>query len=155
MTDVAALIRFNEGDKRFVYDDATGKLIVPGSVVKGHPTIGNGFALDVAGLDDIEIAFILGRRIALAAGRAAADLGPGAWIGLDVVRQAALVDMAYEMGGGGLAGFPTMLAAVRARDWQKAHDAALDSDWARKEAPVRAGRDATILLTGLWPAEIG
>lgn len=72
-------------------------------------------------------------------------------------RRAALVSMALNLGGAGLAGFPKMLAALRRGDWQEAHDEALDSKWSNDVDPrqrVGEGRDdeiARMLLTNEWP----
>lgn len=95
----------------------------------------------------------LDQDMALAMSRAAADLGSLTWFDLDEVRRAVLTDMAYEMGGRGLAGFTDMLGAIRVQNWPKAQRAGLSSDWAG-EVPARAGMDMRMLLTGLWPKEI-
>jgi hypothetical protein len=34
------LVKTAESFRRFAYDDATGKPLVPGDTIKGHPTIG-------------------------------------------------------------------------------------------------------------------
>jgi GH24 family phage-related lysozyme (muramidase) len=77
------------------------------------------------------------------------DLGEGAFDTLDEVRQAALVDMAYELGEHGLLEFEHMLAGLCAQDWQMAHDACLDSAYA-SQVPSRARKVAAMLLTGAW-----
>ena len=53
--------------------------------------------------------------------------------------QAALADMAYQLGVGGVLQFRDMLACLEAGDVQCAHDAALDSLWS-DETPDRAAR---------------
>lgn len=73
----------------------------------------------------------------------------GAFVALDPVRQDALQDMAYQMGVSGLLGFHNMWDALAIKDWQIAHDEALDSPWAKKETPARAKEIAQILLTGI------
>lgn len=90
-------------------------------------------------------------RYMLARQRASDDLGAGAWAAISTVRQAALTDMAFQMGGAGLAEFQQMLAAVRSSVWQAAHDACLDSAYDR-QTPERAQRNANMLLTGQWPS---
>lgn len=77
------------------------------------------------------------------------DFGPG-WDALDDVRKAAFIDLAYEMGGAGLAGFQKMLTAARAGDWAVAHDELLDSEYAL-QVPNRAHKVATMLALGAWP----
>jgi GH24 family phage-related lysozyme (muramidase) len=89
----------------------------------------------------------------LAEAKAAADVGPE-WNGLDAVRKAALTDMAYELGGGGLAGFHRMLMAVRVGNWPVAAAECLDSAGYGKSVSAgvraRANRAALMLSTGAW-----
>lgn len=91
------------------------------------------------------------RRQSIALSGAAIDLGATYWADLDGVRQAALLDGAYQMGETGLGQFHEMLGAVRIGSWVHAHDAWLNSLEAH-ETPGRANRNATILLTGMRPA---
>ncbi|HZR02405.1 MAG TPA: glycoside hydrolase family protein [Burkholderiales bacterium] len=69
------------------------------------------------------------------------------WPSLNDARQNAVVEMAYQMGFDKLSGFRKMLAAIRAGDWQTAHDEALDSAW-HKQTPVRAEKVAEQLRSG-------
>jgi GH24 family phage-related lysozyme (muramidase) len=88
--------------------------------------------------------------------QAAADVGD-AWDEIDGTRQAALLDIAYQDGGGnpktgvgGLEGYHLMLAAARIQDWPTASAQCLDSANDR-ETPARCQRNAAILLTGQRP----
>lgn len=90
---------------------------------------------------------------ARAKGKAALVLGP-AWSGLDYVRRCALIDMAFELGGAGLAQFHRMLLAIGQGAWDSASAACLDSAYA-EQVPRRANANAAILATGKWPAGIG
>ena len=74
-------------------------------------------------------------------------VGASCWATIDDARQAALIDMAYELGRHRLLGFIDMTRAIQTGDWQKAHDEALNSEWA-SQVPSRAQRDAAILLSG-------
>lgn len=69
---------------------------------------------------------------------------------LDMPRFSALVNMAFQLGVNGLLGFSKMLLHLQHGRWQEAHDAALDSKWAREDTPGRAKRIAKQLLTGEW-----
>lgn len=133
-----------------VYDDATGQPIRPGTLVVGHPTIAIGRALDTHGVSDAEAEAFFASDVATAEAGVAA-IWP--WTSaLDPVRRDALANMAFEMGAHGLAEFLHMGAALQRGDWQAAHDAALDSGWARELARFgsrRARRVAAQLLTGL------
>jgi lysozyme len=151
---VGALIRFHEGRRYQCYDDATRKPLAALDPCIGTPTIGEGHTGPevVPGLiwTDGQIDAAKAKDIALATSRAAAAVG-AEWPRIDAVRQAALIDMAFELGGAGLAGFRHMLAAVRIGEWSAAHDFALDSKVAREQAPKRWACDAAMLLTGRWP----
>lgn len=92
------------------------------------------------------------QRYSLASAQAQSDLGLFTWTRLSPIRQAALIDMAYQQGGAGLARFKHMLAAIRLSDWPTAHDECLNSAYA-KEVPSRAKSNASLLLTGQWPTE--
>jgi lysozyme len=68
--------------------------------------------------------------------------------GLDDARLSALIDIGFNDGIHSLLGFPKMLAAVGAKNWQVAHDECLNSDAAR-QLPGRYKALAQILLTGV------
>jgi hypothetical protein len=101
--------------------------------------------------------FQFNSRHALAEQQAEADLGPSFWVLLDDVRAAALLDVAYQDGGGnprtgigGLAGYHRMLAAVRVDDWQTAsQECEASENFHTSEARCR--RAAQMLLTGTAP----
>lgn len=149
------LIRAAEGTRLAAYDDATGEPVPMGGHCQGTLTIGCGhtgadvYPGDVISRDECER--LLEQDTAIAMRAACGVLGLDDWSKLDAVRQAALVDMAYNIGQKRLAGFARMLHAVRTGDWQSAHDEALASAWAG-QVGHRAQRDALILLTGEWPS---
>lgn len=90
------------------------------------------------------------KRYDLATTQAQNDLGIAYWVEIDEIRQAALIDMAYNEGGVGLSKFIHLLAAVRQFDWPTAHDEILNSKYAQ-QLPARAQHNAHIILTGGWP----
>lgn len=147
---VGDLIRLHEGLRLKAYDDETHKPIGPGSVVEGHPTIGYGRALDVRGVSKSEAEDLLDNDIEAAEAEAAGAIGFGYWNALDDVRQAALTDMAFNLGQRGLDGFVNLLTAVRKRDWLRANSEVLESKWAR-DVGTRASHIASMFLTGQWP----
>lgn len=69
------------------------------------------------------------------------------WDSLDESRRRALANMTFQLGIDGLLEFKHMLAALKAGNWQEAHDQAIDSKWAQ-ETPERAHRIANMLLHG-------
>lgn len=153
---IDALLRLNEGRRYACYDDAhPDRILKAGDRCEGTPTIGEGCTgpdiLPGTVWTDAQVDAAKADRKARAMRQASLDLGPDCWSKLDIVRQAVLIDMAYEVGGAGLAKFVNMLAAIRAGDWQGAHDALLDSKLAESQAPDREIRNATMFLTGKWP----
>lgn len=68
---------------------------------------------------------------------------------LDEVRQAALIDMAFQMGVGGLLGFKKMIEASRQKDWLMACLHAKDSMWGRTFIN-RSTEILKMLETGQW-----
>lgn len=72
------------------------------------------------------------------------------WDSLGPIRCAALCDMSFNLGAGGLNRFVKMLTSMRSQQWQAAHDAGLDSLWAR-QLPRRAGRVMGMILSNSWP----
>ena len=68
---------------------------------------------------------------------------------LDDARYGALLNLSFNMGVGGLLGFPRMLRAIQAQDWDVAARELLDSRYARQVGD-RATRLAAQLQTGVW-----
>jgi lysozyme len=62
-------------------------------------------------------------------------------------RQRALVNMAFQMGIGGLLGFKNTLALIKAGKYTDAADNALKSKWA-SQTPIRARRVADLIRKG-------
>lgn len=140
----AELLR-DEDERLRVYDDATGKPIVPGTLVKGHPTIGIGRSLDTNGISAEESAYLFSHDIESCLAALSGRLIW--WSQLDGVRQRVLVNMAFNVGINGLMKFRKTLAAIQARDWATAAAEILDSNAAR-QLPVRYERLAEMMRTG-------
>jgi GH24 family phage-related lysozyme (muramidase) len=124
---------------------------------KGVPTIGIGctgpdIVLGMTRTDAQCIAVFRG-RYGMAALGAARAIGAVVWASIDPVRQAALIDIAYQDGVNGLAGFHLMIAAVLADDWQEASAQCLASH-NLTESPDRCRANAEMLLTGLMPTRV-
>lgn len=65
--ELLSRIKAHEGLKTVVYDDATGKAIMPGDTVKGNPTIGYGTLLCApGGLTQDECEQLFANRVAKA-----------------------------------------------------------------------------------------
>ncbi len=70
-------------------------------------------------------------------------------ITLDDVRFAALVDLCFNIGIGGIIKFKKMLAALKANDYTTASSELLNSIYA-EQVPGRASELAFMLRTGTW-----
>ena len=148
--DSYSQLKRDEGERLYVYDDATGKPIVKGSVVKGYPTVGIGILLDKdkgGGLRPEESEFIFRNRLKLLDAELTARLP---WISkLDPARKGVLINMAFQMGVAGLLGFKNTLALIQEGKYQEAARAVLQSKWAT-QTPARAQRLSNQMAKGIW-----
>lgn len=134
--DILEQLRRDEGTRRFPYTDTVGKI-----------TIGTGRNLTDTGLRDVEIDFLLKNDVDDATTRLEKTYS---WFStLDPVRQGVLINMAFNLGMGGLASFPRMLDLVRVGDYAGAAAEMLDSLWAR-QVGQRAQRLSRQMSTGVW-----
>lgn len=69
---------------------------------------------------------------------------------LSGVRQAILIDMCFNMGPDRFRGFKKMIAAINARDYEKAADEMVDSLW-YKQVGRRSKRLVAMMRTDKWP----
>jgi lysozyme len=135
----------DENARLFVYDDATGKPVGPGDTLIGNPTIGIGRALNTTGITMEEASFLLDNDESSKIQNVGSALP---WIGqLSELRQRILVEMAFNMGVGGLLTFRQMLAALQAGNYDAAATKMLQSDWAT-QVPARARRLALRMSSG-------
>lgn len=146
----AALLRRDEGERLTVYDDATGKALVPGITLEGWPTIGVGRNLADPGLTCAESAALLAYDID---SRYAALVAALPWVKrLDPVRSAVLVSMAF-MGVAKLLRFRKFLPLVASGFYQRAAEEMLHSRWA-VQTKTRATRLSHAMRTGEWPEDL-
>lgn len=116
----------HEGMKFVVYDDATGLPLKIGDTLKGNPTLGIGCNL-VEPVSQAVVDLLYAERVTPLIG-ALSNSYP--WFpALDPVRQRAMIDMAFNVGLGGLQKSPKMLAAMAARDYHTASVEMLDGEW--------------------------
>lgn len=130
---------------------------------EGHPTIGIGFNLDredarekieglgldydavksgEASLTDAQIDTLFAGDVDQAIADARNVVTD--FDGLSADRQLVLADMAFNLGGEGLAGFHNMIEAINEGDWATASDEMLDSHWAQ-QVGSRATDDADLM----------
>jgi GH24 family phage-related lysozyme (muramidase) len=130
-----------EGVRFMPYDDSTGKPVYLPSGSTGYMTIGCGTKLPI----DREEAFLLFSH--RAAKFVATMNTTGWWLGLDVNRQAAMLEIAYNSGS--IYSWPRLIHAVGLKDWPQAHNEVLFSKAANDpRLSARYQRIANTILTG-------
>jgi lysozyme len=132
-------LRRDEGEVLTAYPDHLGYL-----------TIGVGRLIDKrkgGGISAQESAYLLSNDVA----RVDAELRSRlTWFGqLDEVRQAALLNMGFQLGIAGLMEFTRSLACIRDGRFAEAETHLLQSKWAT-QTPARAKRVAHQIATGEW-----
>lgn len=151
MPNLVSMLQFEEGWSPVPYYDS-----------RGYPTIGHGFLLGPKGAP-LEHYWL---HITRATGMVwlseliqstVADMSQfpvitAAMAACNDARKAVLISMAYQMDARKLSGFRNTLLAIIAGNWSRAYDEMLNSAWAR-QTPVRARRQATQMLTGVWANE--
>lgn len=131
-----------------------GLRLKPYQCTEGRWTVGYGHNLDSHGEDIPEIITVkqaedyLDADIRTAIGDCAAYIG--VFWSLDPVRQAVLINMAFNLGIKGLLKFKNMLEAISTQDWQMASLAMVNSRWAM-QVKGRAHELARMMRTGEWP----
>lgn len=120
----------DEGWKPYLYDDANGKIVVPGYTLIGHPTICWGFALDVSPFTMGEAMPILESRASQKWEEIKANLPWSVVLPENIQR--ALCNMAYNMGTAGLMKFNTFLSLLEARKYNEAADDLESTAWYRQ-----------------------
>lgn len=135
----AAQLRLDEGCKPHAYKDSLGFL-----------TIGIGHLVDLrkgGGLRPDEIELIFQNDIT-EKWQELVKRAP--WVlRLNEPRQAAVLNMAFQMGVDGLLEFKKTIYHIQNSMWKEAYLAMLDSTWA-KQTPARAERVATQMRDGEW-----
>lgn len=133
---LAAQLRKHEGTRLLPYIDTVGKI-----------TIGVGRNLDDVGISNDEATYLLNSDIDRTVKGLLARFP---WVlELDPVRQCVLVNMAFNMGVPGLAGFTQTLQAIREKRYKEAAEHMLQSKWSQ-QVGQRAVELANQMRTGLW-----
>ena len=129
------------------YDDATGRELKAGDVIKGKITIGIGRNISDRGLALEECYVLLLNDLQITVGELMSNLP---WFKrLDEVRQCVLIDMCFNMGWPTFSQFKRTLGFIESGDYSAAADSMMDSLWA-SQVRTRAARLATMMRTGQW-----
>jgi lysozyme len=134
------LLKLHEGVRLKPYVDTGGKL-----------TVGVGRNLDDRGITTEEADYLLSNDISAVWLALVSRLE--CFSRLDTVRQAVLIDLAFNMGVNGLLGFRKTLVFVAGGKYAEAAVEMMDSQWARQTGR-RAERLSKMMASGEWPVEI-
>ena len=149
MFDRAKLIaelKIEEGVRFVVYDDGTGKVIVPGTHVVGNPTVGIGHALNLNPFTAEETTTICGWDIDK---KTPEIYATWPWLAnLSVPRQDAIADLAFNMGVAKLKLFVTFLAMLEAGNCAGAAADLAATLWAQEVGPDRSSRIEGLIRNG-------
>lgn len=124
-----------------------GKRLKPYKCTAGKLTIGIGRNLDDRGLSEDEVQYLFANDLRIAEADAKNLVGHDVYVNLTPARQAALIDMAFNLGYDRLAKFANTLLAVRQGRYHDAANGMLQSLWA-KQVGGRAVRLAEMMRRG-------
>ena len=139
--DLKAQLRRDEGVSYTAYKDTLGNW----TIGVGHLILPNERDLITTRLADEQVDALLDQDIS----RTQKELTFDWFLACDPIRQAALTNMAFNIGVSGLLHFPTMLHCIAMKDWSGAKIAALHSVWA-DQVKGRAQRIAEQIRSGEW-----
>lgn len=136
----------HEGNRPFVYDDATGKPVAVGSQIRGKLTVGVGRNLEDKGLSEDEIEYLLDNDINDCIGQA--QTLP--WFdGLDPVRQAVIVELLFNLGLTRFKTFKKFISSMSEHHWIHAAGELRNSRWA-EQVKGRADTLIKMVISGEW-----
>ncbi len=135
--NVVELIKDHEGTSLHLYRDTVGKW-----------TVGVGRNIEDNGIREDEAELMLANDIRECRVQLTRTYS---WFNaLDEVRQAACIDLLFNLGSMRLSGFAKFLAAMARSDWPRAADELRDSKWYTQVAR-RGPRVVSMIERGEWP----
>ncbi|WP_210506712.1 glycoside hydrolase family protein [Pantoea ananatis] len=148
MSQIIAILNFEEGYSEVPYIDT-----------RGYPTVAGGILIGPKGASLSNYHFTVPRPVGDFWKRTIVDQknlqmrkNPNIQAALNAsndARQDVLISMAYQMGVDGLAGFKNTLKLIAVGNFNAAADGMLNSLWA-KQTPARARRHAELMRTGTY-----
>lgn len=134
-------------DVKKLIEDHEGRMHKPYKCTAGKTSIGIGRNLDDVGLSDDEIDYLFANDLK----RAHAEASKYPWFAeLSEVRQAAIVDMIFNLGPSRFAGFRKFIQAMGERQYARAAAELVDSRWFR-QVGRRSKRIRLMILNDEWP----
>lgn len=128
--------------------DHEGLMLRPYHCSAGRLTLGYGRNIEDRGISLNEAEYMLANDIRDCREALTRDYS---WFpALDQVRQAALVDLSFNLGSARLAGFVKFLAAMGRADYERAADELVDSRWFG-QVQRRGPRVVSMVRSGEWP----
>lgn len=146
ISNIQDLLELHEGRRNKMYLDS-----------KGVPSIGVGHNLRDKPLRDEAVDLIFKHDVEDAIDDAVEVFGDDIFgtpvlLGLDEVRQAACIDLSFNLGRRKLAEFKQFIEAVRHGDWVRAGEELVDSRWFH-QVGNRGPRLRDMIVSGEWPAK--
>lgn len=140
----------HEGLVLKAYDDANGKVVDPGTLVKGYVTIGMGRNLVGKGITLQESNYLLANDIAdVTSGLD--KVATGWWRRMEEPRQLALMELCYNMGPERFFRlFPNTVSDIRDGNYAQAGQRLRVSKWRKQVGDSRAMKIIRLLETGAW-----
>lgn len=144
---LATILTTEEGEKLKAYDDATGKVINPGTMVKGNVTIGIGRNLIGYGITKDESKYLFNNNVT--------EIEQGLdeffpwWRKLAEPRQIVLMDFAFNQGVPKLVHqWPNTMAALSRGEYQRVAKSMRKTPWYQQVGKSRGEMFCTTMETG-------
>jgi len=145
------LLRKHERECLFPYDDKTGLPLKPGQPLQGKLSIGVGRNLTTKGITTTESSILLANDIHETWDDLLTALP---WVeAIGRVRQLVVTDMAFNLGVEGFLAFKQTIAHLKAKAYDNASVAMLQSLWA-EQVGGRSLRLAEMMRTGTLPSDV-
>ena len=139
----------HEGNKLRVYDDATGKTIAAGTLVRGNPSIGVGRNLADPGITEAESSYLLTNDRTRV--KTELDLLCPWWTTMNEARQLALAELAFNIGTAKLvAKWPKTMEYLQQGAYTLAgNEVATNTVWCNEVGPTRSAWIIRLIESGM------
>lgn len=138
----------HEGNVLRVYDDATGKIIVPNTLVRGWPSIGRGRNLADPGISQSESDSLLSNDMARV--QSQLDVLLPWWRGLSEARQLVMGELGFNLGVAKLVhAWPNTVKAIQENRFQEAADMMRGNQVWMAQVHSRGEQLARLMETGI------